>query len=145
MPTPQRRDQLLEAFRTRASIVQTFGMTLTFQEDGGAVVDLPYNPGFNHARGGVHGGIYMTLIDSAAWFTSAAAHAEGWVATSELTVHLLRPVIETSLRAVGRMIKSGKRLDIVEADLFDGDGNLAGHGIGTFVVLPELNLEASSD
>jgi uncharacterized protein (TIGR00369 family) len=140
MTTPQRRAHLLESFHDYATISKSFGMTLSYQDDGSAVIEMPYNPGLDHARGGVHGGIYMTLLDSAAWFTSAAAHDVGWVATSELTVHLLRPIIKTSMRAVGKMIKSGKRFDIVEADLFDGDGNLAGHAVGTFVALPELDI-----
>jgi uncharacterized protein (TIGR00369 family) len=88
----------------------------------------------------VHGGVYMTIIDSAAWFTSAAAHEESvWVATSELTVHLLKPVIEADLRGVGRMIQAGRRQDIVEAHLYDGADQLVAHGVGTFVVLPHLS------
>ncbi len=141
MTTLQRIEQLKDAFDNRAAIAKTFGMTISFQDDGSAVIDLPYNPGLNHIRAGIHGGVFMTLIDSAAWFTSAAAHPEDvWVATSELSVHLLRPAAQTSLRAVGRMIKSGRRLDIVEAQVTDGAGQLVAHGIGTFVVLADLPL-----
>jgi len=141
MTAPDRQAQLQEAFHARATIAKTFGMTLSFQADGSAVIDLPYNPSLNHARGGIHGGALMTLIDSAAWFTSAAAHADDvWVATSELSVHLLLPAQETPLRAVGLIIKTGRRQDIVEARVTDADGRLVAHGIGTFVVLADLPL-----
>ncbi len=136
----KRTKGLLALFNTQASIARTFGMTLSYLEDGRAVVELPYNPNLNHALGGVHGGIYMTLLDSAAWFTAAAAHKESyWVATSELTVHFLKPAERTALRAVGRMLQSGKRQDIAEAHLYDETGQLIGHAVGTFVVLETIS------
>jgi uncharacterized protein (TIGR00369 family) len=91
--------------------------------------------------GGVHGGVYMTLLDTAAWFTAAAAHEEScWVATSELTVHLLKPVERSALRAVGQMIQTGRRQDIVGASLYDGDGRLVAHAVGTFILMTNLPL-----
>jgi uncharacterized protein (TIGR00369 family) len=133
--------QLLYLFENRATIAQTFGMTLSFTEDRSAVITMPYHPGLTHALDGIHGGVFMTLLDSAAWFTSAASHEESiWVATSELTVHFLRPAAHTSLRCVGKMIKAGKRQDIVEAHLYDGEDQWVGHGIGTFAVLPGIEI-----
>lgn len=132
--------ELITMFHNRARIRRTFGMSLSFTEDGSAVVDLPYNPNLDHSLGGIHGGVYMTLLDTAAWFTAAAAHDEScWVATSEMSVHLLRPVNEQALRAVGKLIKSGRRQDIVEAHLHDNEGQLVAHGVGTFVVLPSIS------
>ena len=137
----RRIDELLEMFHRRATITVTFGMRLSYTDTGQAVIDLPYNPGLNHGLGGIHGGIYMTLLDTAAWFTAAAAHDESaWVATSELTVHLLKPARETALQAVGQMVQSGRRQDIVEANLYDDQGLLIAHGIGTFILLPDLRL-----
>lgn len=131
--------ELLKMFNETARLARSLGLRLSFTEDRRAVIDMPYNPDYDHALGGVHGGVYMTLLDSAAWFTSAAAHDESiWVATSELTVHLLKPVIESDLRAVGRIIQSGRRQDIVEGHLYDGSGQLVAHGVGTFVILPHL-------
>jgi len=49
---------------------------------------------------------------------------------------LLLPVERTSLRAVGRLIKRGKRQDVGEMHLYDGDGRLVGHATGTFILLP---------
>jgi uncharacterized protein (TIGR00369 family) len=137
--TADRITELLHMFNHNARIAQTFGMRLSFNAGRQAIIDLPYNPNLDHGLGGVHGGVYMTLLDTAAWFTSAAAHDDSiWVATSELSVHLLQPVYESPLRAVGRLIKSGKRQDIAEAHLYDGSGQVVGHGIGTFVVLPNI-------
>ena len=60
------------------------------------------------------------------------------MATSELSVHLLKPVIESDLRAEGRLIQSGKRQDVAEAHLYDGAGQVVAHAVGTFIVLPHL-------
>jgi uncharacterized protein (TIGR00369 family) len=137
----ERLDELTRLFNERAPIARTFGMRLSFDADGRAVVDLPHNPDLDHALGGVHGGVYATMLDVAGWFAAAAAHdVDCWLATSELSVHFLRPAERTSLRAVGRVIKRGRRQDVAEMHLYDGEGRLVGHAVGTFVVLPDLPL-----
>ena len=114
-------------------------MTLTYNGEGGAVVDLPYNPNLDHALGGVHGGVYATMIDTAGWFTAAATTDRScWVATSEFTIHLLEPVLRAPLRSVGRLVKVGKRQVVAEMRLEDGGGRLVGHGVGTFIILPNV-------
>lgn len=133
--------ELLELFNEKAPIARTFGMRLSYTDEGNAVIDLPYNPDLNHAQGGIHGGIYATMLDTASWFTAAATHdASCWVATSEMTVHFLQPAERTALRAVGQMVKSGKRQDIAEAHLYDEQTRLVGHAVGTFIVLPGVPL-----
>jgi uncharacterized protein (TIGR00369 family) len=148
--TNKRIAELLHMFNEVAPIAQTFGMKLSFDEEGHrtgsgtpqAIVDLPYNPDLDHALGGVHGGVYATMLDTAGWFTAAAAHdVDCWLATSEMSMHLLAPVKETSLRALGRLIKRGRRQDVAEMRLYDGEGLLVGHAIGTFIVLPNVPLE----
>ena len=137
----ERIAELLDLFNERAPIARTFGMRLSYTDEGNAVIDLPYNPDLDHAQGGVHGGVYATILDTASWFTAAAAHdVSCWVATSEMTVHFLRPAERTALRAVGQMIKSGKRQDIAEARLYDGQSRLIGHAVATFIVLPSVPM-----
>ena len=137
----ERIEELLRMFNENAPIARYFGMKLSFTDEVNAVIDLPYNPNLDHALGGIHGGVYATMLDNAGWFTAAAAHdVSCWVATSELSIHLLEPAKHTSLRAVGRLIKQGKRQDIAEMHLYDGQGHLIGHGVGTFIVLPDVPL-----
>ena len=134
-------DELLHLFNQRAPIARTFGMKLSFTPEGNAVVDLPHNPGLDHALNGIHGGVYATLLDSAGWFTAAAAHdASCWLATTEMSMHLLAPASNTSLRAEGRLIRRGSRQDVAEMRLYDGDGKLIAHATGTFVVQPNIPL-----
>lgn len=133
--------ELLHLFNEVAPIAQTFGMRLSYNDGGQAIVDLPYNPALDHALGGIHGGVYATMLDTAGWFTAAAAHdLSCWMATAEMSVHFLAPVERTSLQAVGRLIRRGRRQDVAEVHLYDGEGHLVGHATGTFVLLPNLSL-----
>ena len=137
----ERKQELTALFNERAAIARTFGMKLHFEDDR-AVVVLPYNPGLDHAAEGIHGGVYMTLLDTAAWFAAAVSRGEdSWIATSEMSVHFLKPTARTELRCVGRLLKAGKRQDIAEAHLYDGAGDLVGHAVGTMLVLPHLPLK----
>jgi uncharacterized protein (TIGR00369 family) len=139
--TDKRKDELRHMFNEVAPIARTLGMTLGYNDEGQAIVDLPYHPGLDHALHGIHGGVYAILLDTAGWFTSAAAHdVDCWLATAEMSIHFLLPAEQTSLRAVGRLIKSGKRQDVAEMYLYDGQGQLVGHATGTFVVLPSVPL-----
>ncbi|MGD2206683.1 MAG: PaaI family thioesterase [Anaerolineae bacterium] len=138
----KRITDLLQLFNEVAPIAHTFGMQLSFDEEWRAIVDLPYNPGLDHALGGVHGGVYATMLDTAGWFTAAAAHdVDCWLTTSEMSMHLLLPAEHTSLQAVGRLIKTGKRQDVAEMHLYDGEGHLVGHATGTFIILPSVPLD----
>lgn len=135
---------LLHMFNEVAPIARTFGMALSYNDEGRAIVDLPYNPNLDHALDGVHGGVYATLLDTAGWFTAAAAHeVDCWLATAEMSIHFLAPVQCTSLRAVGCLIKQGRRQDVAEMCLYDGEGRLVGHATGTFIVLPDVPLQQS--
>ncbi len=137
----ERIAELLHLFNDMAPIARTFGMRLAYDDKGQAIVSLPYNPALDHPMGGVHGGVYATLLDSAGWYTAAAAHDVAcWLTTSEMSVHFLAAVQQTSLRAVGKLIKRGKRQDVVEVHLYDGEGHLVGHATGTFVLLTNLPL-----
>ncbi|MDH5682297.1 MAG: PaaI family thioesterase [Spirochaetota bacterium] len=134
------KSELLKLFNEQAPIARTFGMTLSFNDEGSAIIDLPYNPDLDHAMGGIHGGIYATLVDNAGWFTSALSHKPGyWIATSELSVHYFKPAMKCSLRAVGKMIKKGKRLDVVEVHLYDEHSSLVAHAVGSFMALPNIS------
>ncbi len=142
MASTKRNAELVRLFSERAPIAKFFGMQLSYNGEGGAVVDLPYNPNLDHALGGIHGGVYATLLDCAGWFTAAATTDRScWVATSEFSVHLLEPVQGAPLRAVGRIVKVGKRQVIAEMRLEDDRGRLVGQGVGTFIVLPNLPTE----
>lgn len=129
-------EEQLSHFINNARISQNFGWRLTFNEKGHAHISLPYNPDLDHALDGVHGGVMAALLDSAGWCASAVRHPEVWVATAQFTVHLLQQAERCDLRAEGRVVHGGKRLDVVEMRVVGAaDGTLYATGSGTIAVL----------
>ena len=136
-----RLEQYKKIFHNKVPIARYFGMKLSFKEDGSAVIELPYNPNLDHGLGGVHGGVYATLLDTAGWFTAATAQdIRSWVATADLSVRLLEVARKTSLRAEGRLIKAGKRQNIVEMSLYDDEERLVGYATGSFMILHNVSF-----
>lgn len=140
VPT-EKEQRLLAMFNGSSRLGALLGMKLSFDEQGRAVLDLPYNPRLDHSRGGTHGGVIATLLDNAGWFTCAAAHrGDTWVATADLTIHLLRPARQTDLRATGEVLKLGKRQGVARMECRDCEGRLVAHGVGTFIFLENLPI-----
>ena len=132
-PPPEEHVERLKAVFARAPVRQTYGMELSFDDQGRAVVDLPYNPGIDNAIGGVHGGAFATLMDYAGWF-AAALQYEHWLATVDLHVQLLQSVEQGPLRAIGEVVRAGQRLAVAKMEVRAGDGRVVAIGSGTFAV-----------
>ena len=134
----ERIDKLLHMFNEVAPIARTFGMRLSYDDEAQAIVDLPYNPGLDHALGGIHGGIYATLLDTAGWFTAAAAHDDpvGW----------RRPKCRSTFGAGRAHSPARCRAADQAGQAPDGGrnahlrckGRLVGHATGTFIALPNV-------
>ncbi|MEU6368611.1 PaaI family thioesterase [Streptomyces sp. NPDC046931] len=122
-----------------APLAATLGMALLEVERGRAVFSLV--PGEEHYNpiGSVHGGVYATLLDSAAGCAVHSTLPEGMGYTSlDLTVKFLRPVtVDTGeVRAVGTVLSSGRRTALAQAQLFDGADRLLAHATSTCVLFP---------
>ena len=132
MEIKERQEYLIKLFSS-SSIKKTFGMELSYDDDGSAVFHMPYNPGFNHGLNQIHGGVYATLLDNAGWFT-IAQHYSTWIATAEMQVRLLEPAEKIDLIAKGKIIKKGKKIAMAEMDIRTEDNTIVSSGTGTFVI-----------
>ena len=128
----QKQDKLIQLFRG-APIVKSFGMQLSYSDDGRAIVDLPYNPNLDHGYLQIHGGAMATLLDTAGWFT-VAPHFDFWIATIEFSTRLLIPAERESLQAGGKIVRLGKRLAFCDMEVKNSRGQLVAVGSGTFSV-----------
>lgn len=136
MKRKERAARMVEFFSEEVPVAKTMGMKLRFTGEYEAEVAMDYHSGFDNGHHGIHGGVYMAIMDSAAWFASAVTRGEDCrIATSEMAVHFLGPA-SGGLRARARILKSGRRQDVVEVMLYDYGGNTVGHAVGTFIILP---------
>lgn len=123
----------------RPPIAATLDITLDEVEEGRVIFRLV--PGEEHYNpmGGVHGGVYATLLDSA---TACAVHSTlpaGTAYTSlDLATRFLRPVnAETGpIRAVGTVLNRGRRTALAEARLLDSADRLLAHATSTCMIFP---------
>jgi len=53
--------------------------------------------------------------------------------TANFTVYCLRPVASGAMTARGKVLSTGGRQFVAEAQLFNGDSQLIAHGTGTYV------------
>ena len=129
----QRRAARLAEFFGHAPMKQTFGMELSFDDDGNAVFEMPFRESLCHALKDTHGGVIATLIDNAGWFTAATRY-DTWISTTEMTVRLHEPAHREDLHATGEVIRAGKRMCSTTMEVRTTDGRLVATGAGTFVV-----------
>jgi uncharacterized protein (TIGR00369 family) len=100
---------------------------------GESEVQVEARPDFHHAAGAVHGSVYFKLLDDAAFFAANSLVRDYFVLTSDFTVHLLRPVSTGTLVGRGRVVNARARQFVAESQLFDENGTLLAHGVGTFI------------
>lgn len=116
-----------------ARIKHTYGMNIRYDDRARAIFELPYHAGFDHALGGIHGGVIATLLDNAGWFTAAVPY-DTWIATVEFEVRLLEPVKAVDLWSRGELVRAGKRLAMAQMSVYMGESTLVASGAGTFAV-----------
>ena len=121
-----------------APMADTLDFRLAIVEDGRIVFvctpsEFHYNP-----IGSVHGGLAATLIDSA---TGCAVHSTlppgtGYV-TVNFSVDLIKGIGDDSgeLRCEGRIVRSGGRIAVADAEVKGADGTLYARGSATCLIL----------
>ncbi len=130
----QQMQALLAGEAPRAPISETMDFLLVAVDDGLSVFQgqpqvKHYNP-----LGGVHGGWFATLLDSA---LGCAVHTtlpvgRGYT-TLEFKVNLVRGLNDRVplVRATGRVVHRGRQVTTAEADLIGHDGKLYAHASTT--------------
>jgi uncharacterized protein (TIGR00369 family) len=84
----------------------------------------------------VHGGAIASLIDSATAFAIISLLApKEKVTTVDLTISYLRPLTKGRATAVAKVVRAGRRLFVVSADVVDSDGTLAATALSTYIKL----------
>ncbi|MCX7786553.1 MAG: PaaI family thioesterase [Spirochaetes bacterium] len=111
------------------------GMDIQTIEEGRSVLTLPLTHSHMNYRGITHGGVLMSLCDSA---MGMAVRSLGHRSvTIEMNISFLDVTREgESLVAEGRILKEGKTLLVCEAEIRQKDRRVA-KARGTFYILPE--------
>ena len=101
------------------SIMNLIGAKLSRVEPGLVEITLPYRIDLTQQDGFVHAGIVTTIADSACGYAAYSLMPAGSrVLSVEFKVNLLRPAAGESFVAHAEVIKPGKTLTVVRADVF---------------------------
>lgn len=106
---------------------------------GFATVEMNVENKHLNPFGGVHGGVYSSLIDTATyWAVYGDVDEDAGLISLDVSVDHLAPVKEGSLVVEGKRLKAGKRICMAEAVILDGNGKTLAHGTSKQMVLPGL-------
>lgn len=90
----------------------------------------------------VHGGVYASLIDAAAfWAAYSNIDPSSGMTTVEMKLNFLAPAASGRFIARGRIIKAGRTICLSEATVFDHKEKMLAHGTSTLMIIPSLELK----
>ena len=121
--------QLFEA----APISRYLGMTLSYCENGGARVRLPFRAEFEERHGVIHGGLIGLLADTAGNFAVGSVSPGSTVKTVEFKVSLLAGV-QGDLLAIGEVVRKGRTLATCRLEVVGGNDHVVAIGLATYAL-----------
>lgn len=101
---------------------------------GEAVLIMPISEKHSNPRQIVHGGATLSLIDTA--LGMAAKSLNTIVVTLELNTNFLKPVqLNETITAIGKVVKPGRSVIVVESEAYNEKGDKVAVGRGTYYVI----------
>lgn len=123
--TPQNPDfvAMVEASFAAQAMMRTLGATLQKVAPGAVTIAAPVLAAATQQHGLAHAGLSFAIGDSAGGYAALSLQPKGYeVLTSEMKIHLLAPAQGDRLVATGTVIRAGRRLVIVRADIVAEQG-----------------------
>ena len=124
--TPPAQPPVLPRIRdsfARQSMMGMVGASLIEAGHGVCVIRAPILPGLRQQHGAGHAGLTFTLGDTAAGYAALSLLPAGnEVMTAEIKINLLSPALGDMLEARGEVLKAGRRLVVVRAEVWAIDG-----------------------
>lgn len=110
------------------------GIELVEIEAGKAVMRMPMREELRQPYGVLHGGATASLIDSATAFAIIGSIGRDEKATTvDLTVHYLRPVTKGVCVCTATVVRAGKRLITVSAEVHNDKGKMIATALSTYI------------
>jgi len=109
------------------------GMRLVDIKPDEARISIEMRDDLRQPSGVLHGGVTATLIDTAMAFAVRTRLAlTDATATIDLTVHYMRPHLAGTFVCTARVVRAGKRIFTVSADVHNEEGKLIATGLSTY-------------
>ncbi len=119
-----------------APVATLIGFKFVSARPGESVVELQADQRHANPMGTLHGGVLCDIADAAMGIAYACALGEGESFTTlEMKINFLKPVWKAHLRAVGRVVKQGRTIGLVECDITDEQQSLVARASSTCMTL----------
>jgi uncharacterized protein (TIGR00369 family) len=119
---------------TTVPFARLLGLELDEIGSGTATLAVNIRKELMQNQGVVHGGAIASLIDTATAFAILSLLAPGEkVTTVDLAISYLRPATRGRLRAVAKVVRAGRRLFVVSAEVFDRQQKLISTALSTYI------------
>ena len=103
----------------RQAVMTTIGAELVSVVPGGIQISLIYRADLTQQNGYLHAGIVTTIADSACGYAAyTLMPPNSAVLSVEFKVNLLRPAKGEEFLAIAEVLKPGRTLTVVRADVF---------------------------
>jgi len=111
---------------------------------GESLLDIVVQKKHLQPFGMVHGGVFASLIDAAAfWAVYTQVPEEFGMTTVELKLNYLAPLSTGRMIAKGKSLRVGKTICLGEASIVNEEGTLLAHGTSTMMILKDLKLQGA--
>ena len=124
MVTKEYLDSIIEEINHTDPFNEANNIRAVSLEEGHSVMEVELKPEHKNIWGLPHGGIVFAAADVAAGIAADSVRPHAHIVTEGSSIHFLyaNPEAKT-LRAEGRVIKAGRFINIVQADVWDDLGN----------------------
>jgi uncharacterized protein (TIGR00369 family) len=120
----------------RPPIAKLIGFDLVSVNPGEAVIAFQATEAHANPMGTLHGGVLCDIADAAMGIAYSSNLEDGESFTTlELKINFLRPIWKARLRAIGRVVKQGRTVGLVECDITDEQGTLVARATSTCMTL----------
>ena len=121
----------------RLPLAKLFGMELVDVELDKAAISIVMRYDLRQPSGVLHGGVTASLIDTAmAFAVRTRLPINEATATIDLTIHYLRPHTTGTCTCTAVVVRAGKRIFTVSADVVNKEGKLIATGLSTYTRVP---------
>ena len=112
-------DARVRASFAKQTIMVTLGASVASVKKGEVEIVLPFSDKILQQHGFIHAGAVATIADSACGYAALSVMPDNAaVLTTEFKIHLLSPAKDERLRAVGRVVRAGRKLVIAMGEVF---------------------------
>ncbi len=124
MTTPSSAHERVAQSLARQGMMTQLGVRLLAVSQGQVELALTYSDKLTQQQGGFHGGAIGALADIAGGYAALTVAPEGMeVVTIEYKINFLNSLQGGEIRAIGKVIKAGRRVIVTSAEVVHLDAN----------------------